>query len=301
MKKVRRNRLFSSLLAFILIFSLINPMFVSANAGKANDLDRVKEINATERLAKLSQLKSAIAKQETQLQRKADIHPKLKKQGRSSNQKVSVIVQLSEAPVALEKGKHTLKGKAFSTSQATNVKSKVKAQQAKFEKQLKAEKVNFTKGYTYSQTINAVALTVNASDIDKLAALDGVVSVDPDEEVHALEVITKDDEMNASMIDSVPHLGIPEIWNNGNEGEGVKVGVIDTGIDYDHPEFAGIYKGGKNFVVHNDDYARPREADDPYETTPLDKQTICRSKCNRTYILYFSRYTRGWNNCSYRR
>src|SRR5699024_3435012 len=32
-----------------------------------------------------------------------------------------------------------------------------------------------------------------------------------------------------------------------------------------------IYKGGANFVEHNDDYARERDDNDPYETTPEDR------------------------------
>ena len=47
----------------------------------------------------------------------------------------------------------------------------------------------------------------------------------------------------------------------GYTGKGVKVGVIDTGIDYTHPVLIDAYKGGYDFVDNDDD---------PYETTPLD-------------------------------
>ena len=67
-------------------------------------------------------------------------------------------------------------------------------------------------------------------------------------------------------------LGIEKLWEKGLEGQGIKVAVIDTGIDPDHPEFQGIYKGGKNFVPHTgSDYARPRAEDDASETSPLDR------------------------------
>ena len=39
-----------------------------------------------------------------------------------------------------------------------------------------------------------------------------------------------------------------------NKGTGVKVSVIDTGIDYDHPDLALNVKGGKSFVDYTTDY-----------------------------------------------
>jgi serine protease len=38
-------------------------------------------------------------------------------------------------------------------------------------------------------------------------------------------------------------------------GGAVRVGVVDTGIDYNHPDLASLYRGGRNFVARNDDPA----------------------------------------------
>lgn len=53
-----------------------------------------------------------------------------------------------------------------------------------------------------------------------------------------------------------------ELWNLKNigayeankktEGDGVNVAIIDTGIDYRHPDLSGVYNGGYNFVSNND-------------------------------------------------
>src|SRR5699024_7100099 len=99
--------------------------------------------------------------------------------------------------------------------------------------------------------------------------LKGVARVELDAEVHALEV-SQADQVGAHMDNSNNHLGIPEIWATGNEGQGITVGVVDSGIDYNHPDLAPVYKGGRNFVEHNEDYARDRDDDDPYETSPED-------------------------------
>src|SRR5207237_7262221 len=39
--------------------------------------------------------------------------------------------------------------------------------------------------------------------------------------------------------ESVPLLHVPPLWDGGLRGEGVRVAIIDTGIDATHPDLAG--------------------------------------------------------------
>ncbi|MFF2877484.1 S8 family serine peptidase [Gottfriedia sp. NPDC057991] len=48
-------------------------------------------------------------------------------------------------------------------------------------------------------------------------------------------------------------LKIHDLQNENITGKGVKVGVIDTGLDYNHPDIAGEYQGGKDFVDNDND------------------------------------------------
>ncbi|WP_453993423.1 S8 family serine peptidase [Bacillus nitroreducens] len=260
-KRSRFNKFFTSLLIFTLVFSFFAPGFVSAESAST------KTINIDERKAIMKQV---IEDQEALVSQKPTVHPSLV--NLDGDKKVSVIVQLSEAPVALEKGKKALKGQSFSAAQAADAEKKVTAQQAAFEKELKEANIKGIKGHSYQKVFNGLSLTLPAKDIQKLVNIKGVVRVEPDSERYALKELTPvDGEVSASMNTSNSYLDIPEIWDMGYEGENIKVAVLDTGIDYHHPEFEGIYKGGHNFVLHGSDYARDRAEDDPYETTPEDR------------------------------
>ena len=50
----------------------------------------------------------------------------------------------------------------------------------------------------------------------------------------------------------VERIGAPVVHGY-NKGNGVKVAIIDSGIDYNHPDLSANYKGGYDFV-NNDDY-----------------------------------------------
>lgn len=51
---------------------------------------------------------------------------------------------------------------------------------------------------------------------------------------------------------SVPMTGAPQAWQAGWTGTGVKVGVIDTGIDQTHPDLAGHVAAAQNFTTDPD-------------------------------------------------
>ncbi|MET7492921.1 S8 family serine peptidase [Streptomyces sp900116325] len=57
-----------------------------------------------------------------------------------------------------------------------------------------------------------------------------------------------DGRVKVNLKESVPLIGAPEAWAAGYTGKGVKVAVLDTGIDVNHPDFAGLIDGTASFV-----------------------------------------------------
>ncbi|MFG2644944.1 S8 family serine peptidase [Streptomyces sp. NPDC048370] len=63
-----------------------------------------------------------------------------------------------------------------------------------------------------------------------------------------VEKLWLDGRVKASLKESVPLIGAGEAWAAGYNGKGVKVAVLDTGIDVNHPDLAGLIDGTASFV-----------------------------------------------------
>lgn len=94
--------------------------------------------------------------------------------------------------------------------------------------------------HRYTQTFNGFALELTEAEAQALARLPGVAGVTPSRELRPLT-------------DAGPSwIGAPGIWDGtatgglpGTKGEGILVGMIDTGINLDHPSFADV--GGDGY------------------------------------------------------
>ncbi|PIB12326.1 hypothetical protein B1C81_02705 [Streptomyces sp. HG99] len=62
-----------------------------------------------------------------------------------------------------------------------------------------------------------------------------------------LEKIWLDRKVRVSLDRSVAQVGAPEVWKTGVTGKGVKVAVLDTGIDSGHPDLVGRVGETRNF------------------------------------------------------
>ena len=102
----------------------------------------------------------------------------------------------------------------------------------------------------YGELWNGVAVSVEDSKVEELAALDQVVSVSPVAVVpapqdtdadSALTQAERDEGVTSPQMLHAKSLTGADVAQSqlGFTGKDVKIGIIDTGVDYDHVEFGG--------------------------------------------------------------
>lgn len=127
-------------------------------------------------------------------------------------------------------GKPTIEGRAQATVQGDH---------AAFRAAAAAAGLRFTERRAFSSLFNGLSVSIEARDRAKFMALPGVKAL------HAVERIQAPapDEAGGTATDlasAITMTGASVAQNTrGLTGKGIKVGIIDTGIDIDHPAFSG--------------------------------------------------------------
>lgn len=174
-----------------------------------------------------------------------------------SSNLVRVIVQLSGQPAAV--GKYAAR-QGITALANTATEAAVNSQQEEVLDKAEAKKIDLTVNYKYDTILNGFEVTVPANKIPELAKISGVSSIYPNSTWYALpdQTVTEVTYRN----DNAPLKQIHADWaaDQGLTGAGLKVGVIDTGVDYTHPDIAPAYKGGYDSFYQDND---------PYEEVPL--------------------------------
>ena len=161
----------------------------------------------------------------------------------------SVIVELSGEPAAMAAARAKKDGHPWSAAQVENYRSRLAGSQAKFLDALRAQNIPFTIGgvsvnnvridFAYTLVFNGINLEVADAAIPLIQAMPQV------KKVHA------NDMLHTSLDVSVPYIRAPQVYgaikevtrfdhaNEGYEGQGVYLSVIDSGIEWHHEMFGG--------------------------------------------------------------
>ncbi|PFW56086.1 peptidase S8 [Bacillus cereus] len=176
---------------------------------------------------------------------------------------VNVIVEFNQAPAKIEVMKQAAKGKKIA---ATTAQAKVDEEHKVFKQYVESlkskkdvgtydtKKVEITR--EYKNAINGVAMTLPGVAVQELIQSGVVNRVFKDYEVKVEPPVETQKEIQPKMADSIPQIGVDKLHAENITGKGIKVGVLDTGVDYNHPDLKDVYKGGYDFV---DNDANPME------------------------------------------
>lgn len=159
---------------------------------------------------------------------------------RTEDGRIQVLVELNDPPAAVIYGE-AMRGAAASDRQARAQAgalskaqvSKIEAAQRGVAGALTSSAIGARELYRVTKALNGIAVAVERDRIPEILKIAGVKRVVP---------ILPEVPTNST---SVPFIGTPNVWANtiglpaGADGTGMRIGIIDSGIDYLHPAFGG--------------------------------------------------------------
>lgn len=109
------------------------------------------------------------------------------------------------------------------------------------------KKDEFVESYHSFYIINALEVTTNEEVMNEIARRDDVLSIAlnekhmlvSEEEKHRIDDNNKDTQTPWNL----NNINAPEAWELGIEGDGITVGIIDSGVDYEHPALNSQWRG----------------------------------------------------------
>lgn len=153
------------------------------------------------------------------------LHPKRLPFPAAGGQKVTVVVRFASDPVAVVRAQRT--DHLITRAEHLAIHQQLDQEQAAALPSIAARGGRLMA--RYRDAINGVKVRIDRSEVEGLSSLPGVVEVLPVGTYHL------------SNAESVPFIGAPAVWQ-GNphfRGEGIKIAIVDTGIDYTHANFGG--------------------------------------------------------------
>jgi len=126
----------------------------------------------------------------------------------------------------------------------------------------------FTERYAYDTLFNGFSISIERSELGKLARIPGVNNIYP---VQTIAIPEPQQGPEPELFTSLEMIGADIAQSElGYTGEGIKVAVMDTGIDYDHPDLSDGFGPGHR-VAYGYDFVgdaftgenEPIEDDDP--------------------------------------
>lgn len=117
----------------------------------------------------------------------------------------------------------------------------VKAEKQAFRNDARAARLNYIEHYAFDGLFNGLSITVSRAQLSTLTRIPGVKAIYPVETIAMPQPSESNPELSTALAMTGADIAQNEL---GLDGRGIKVAVMDTGIDIDHPDFGGAGSNG---------------------------------------------------------
>ncbi|PGC86864.1 S8 family serine peptidase [Bacillus toyonensis] len=173
-----------------------------------------------------------------------------------TSKEISVIVELQHAPLASQS--NIQHAPDLQNNNAQSYHAQLKKAQEDTTKKIKEKAPKATIKETYSTLYSGFSISIPGDQITALASLPEVKAIYPNL-TYKLHETSKSPANQETPNIGGPTVGAPEAWNLKDstgkplDGKGMKVAIIDSGVDYTHPDLKANYIGGYDTVDEDND------------------------------------------------
>ena len=117
----------------------------------------------------------------------------------------------------------------------------LKNEKAAFRSNAKKAGLEYTERYVFDQLWNGLSIQIDPASLSKLQRIQGVKALYPVVALSMPNPVSTKPDLGTALAMTGADIAQSDL---GYTGDGIKVAVMDTGIDYDHPDLGGCFGAG---------------------------------------------------------